>query len=191
MRRLVLSIVAVGSMLTLAAPPASAEVLDASTVTCQKMLDVAAIKASTKADEDSQSKLGVMLIWMQGYLAPEAHGTAVDIKTIMSNIDTVVEKCTETPNLGLMTVARTLWDEDDTLSKNAVDLSTITCEAMMKTNDDDRGSMLIWLLGYNSYVADDPTFDLDALGNTVTAIATYCIENPTMGLVTASNKAGE
>ncbi|MBX9685037.1 MAG: HdeA family protein [Hyphomicrobium sp.] len=171
--------------------PARSEILDASTVTCQKMLDVAALKPVSKTDEESQSKLGVMLIWMQGYQAPSEHGTAVDLKTIMSNIDRIVEKCTAQPNLGLMTVTQKLWDEDDALPTTAVDLTTVTCESMMTSKDDDRASMLIWLLGYNAFVAEDPTFDLDALGETVTSIATYCTENPTMGLVTASNKAGE
>ncbi len=191
MRRLMVSVVSVFAAALVCVSSASAEILDASTVTCQKMLDVAALKPVSKTDEESQSKLGVMLIWMQGYQAPSEHGTAVDLKTIMTNIDRIVEKCTAQPNLGLMTVSQKLWDEDDALPTTAVDLSTITCESMMTSKDDDRASMLIWLLGYNAFVAEDPTFDLDALGETVTSIATYCTENPTMGLVTASNKAGE
>lgn len=191
MRRLMVSVVSVFAAALVCVSSASAEILDASTVTCQKMLDVAALKPVSKTDEESQSKLGVMLIWMQGYQAPSEHGTAVDLKTIMTNIDRIVEKCTAQPNLGLMTVSQKLWDEDDALPTTAVDLSTITCESMMTSKDDDRASMLIWLLGYNAFVAEYPTFDLDALGETVTSIATYCTENPTMGLVTASNKAGE
>ncbi len=191
MRRLMVSVVSVFAAALVCVSSASAEILDASTVTCQKMLDVAALKPVSKTDEESQSKLGVMLIWMQGYQAPSEHGTAVDLKTIMTNIDRIVEKCTAQPNLGLMTVSQKLWDEDDALPTTAVDLSTITCESMMTSKDDDRASMLIWLLGYNAFVAEDPTFDLNALGETVTSIATYCTENPTMGLVTASNKAGE
>ena len=170
--------------------PASAKEVDASTVTCTEMLDVASRKDKDDKDE-SKARIGVMLIWMQGFQTPADHGTVADIKAIMGDIDRVVEMCTQTPNLGLMTVTEKLWAEDSEPSKDATDLSTVKCDDMMKMNDADRTSAVMWLLGYNAAVDKDPMFDLDAVGEKVKNLATYCTENPEMGLVTASDKAEE
>ena len=170
--------------------PASAKPVDASTVTCTEMLAIASA-GDSKADSESQARIGVMLMWMQGYQAPADHGTVADVKAIMGDIDRVVAMCTKSPNLGLMTVTEKLWEGGGEPSSDAVDLSTVKCEAMLHTNDADRASMVVWLLGYNAAVDEDPMFDLDDVGEKVKNLAAYCTENPEIGLVTASSKAEE
>lgn len=170
--------------------PASAKAVDASTVTCTEMLSIAAA-TDGKANAESQARIGVMLIWMQGYQAPADHGTVADLKAIISDIDRVVEMCTKSPNYGLMTVTEKLWDDENGPAPDAVDLSTVKCEAMLKSNDTDRAGMVIWLMGYNAAADEDPMFDLDAVGDKVTKLATYCAQNPDIGLVTASTKSDE
>ena len=182
-------IAAIASLIFCAA--ASAKPVDASTVTCTEMLDVASRKGTDDPKDESKARIGVMLIWMQGYEAPAEHGTVADVKSIMGDIDRVVDMCSKSPNLGLMTVTEKLWDEDAPPSKEAVDLSTVTCEALMGTNDADRTGMVMWLMGYRAAAADDPMFDLDAVGEKVKNLATYCKENPAMGLVTAADKSSE
>ena len=173
------------------APAALAKPVDASTVTCTEMLEVATTKGDDAAKKESQARIGLMLIWMQGYKAPADHGTVADVKSIMGGIDRVVDMCSKTPNFGLMTVTEKLWAADAEVSKDAVDLSTVTCTAWLKTNDTDRTGMVMWLLGYHAAVAEDPMFELDAVGEKVKNLATYCTENPDMGLVTASEKSAE
>lgn len=189
MRRILAAALAVTLSLMLSVP-ASAKAVDASTVTCTEMLAIASA-GDSKENSESQARIGVMLMWMQGYQAPADHGTVADVKAIMGDIDRVVEMCTKSPNLGLMTVTEKLWDGDSEPSKEAVDLSTVKCDAMLKANDTERASMVVWLLGYNAAVDEDPMFDLDAVGEKVTNLATYCTENPEMGLVTASGKSEE
>ena len=170
---------------------ASAKPVDASTVTCTEMLEVASLKGNDDPKGEAKARIGLMLIWMQGYKAPSDHGTVADVKAIMSGIDRVVDMCSKTPNFGLMTVTEKLWAADAEVSKDAVDLSTVTCTAWLKTNDTDRTGMVMWLLGYHAAVAEDPMFELDAVGEKVKNLATYCTENPDMGLVTASDKSAE
>ena len=83
---------------------ASAKPVDASTVTCTEMLEVASTKGDDAVKNESRARIGLMLIWMQGYKAPADYGTVADVKSIMGGIDRVVEMCTKTPNFGLMTV---------------------------------------------------------------------------------------
>jgi hypothetical protein len=46
----------------------------------------------------------------------------------------------------------------------------------------------MWLVGYHASVAKSTIIDMVKFGESVSKIATYCAENPEMGLFTASEK---
>ncbi len=65
-----------------------------------------------------------------------------------------------------------------------IDVSTIKCSEALAMSKDEMSYVLIWLHGYFGGKAGDTTIDIDALGESGTAIGEKCGENPNLGLMT-------
>jgi acid stress chaperone HdeB len=80
------------ALLTLAALPAKAEVIDISTVKCSDF---------AKMNEDEGSYL---LVWLHGYAGGKSGDTTIDLDSFADSGKAIGEACAESPELGLMTV---------------------------------------------------------------------------------------
>ena len=65
-----------------------------------------------------------------------------------------------------------------------IDVSTIKCSEALAMSKDEMSYVLIWLHGYFGGKAGDTTIDIDAWGESGTAIGEKCGENPNLGLMT-------
>lgn len=80
------------ALVTLAALPAKAEVIDISTVKCSDF---------AKMSEEEGSYL---LVWLHGYAGGKAGDTTIDLDSFAESGTAIGESCAESPELGLMTV---------------------------------------------------------------------------------------
>jgi acid stress chaperone HdeB len=72
-----------------------------------------------------------------------------------------------------------------------VDVSTLKCSELMAMNQDEIGSMLLWLHGYYGGQANDTTIDLSAFEPMGTAIGEKCAAEPELGVMTAIKQITE
>jgi hypothetical protein len=70
----------------------------------------------------------------------------------------------------------------------SVDMSTITCEQVMASSQDDATTTLIWLDGWLAGQADNTMLDPDDLGKQVEGILGVCQENGAMSLINAAKQ---
>ena len=73
----------------------------------------------------------------------------------------------------------------------AMDLATITCEAVLKSDKKDEegmGLILMWIAGYHAGTHSDSVFDSDAFTKSMTEIGEKCGQNPKLGLMTVSDQ---
>ncbi len=70
----------------------------------------------------------------------------------------------------------------------SVDMSTITCEQVMSSSQDDATTTLIWLDGWLAGQADNTMLDPDDLGKQVEGILSVCQENGAMSLINAAKQ---
>lgn len=80
--------------MTVATGPAFAVTLDISTLKCSDIADF-------KPDE-----LGMILVWIDGYLGGAGDDTRLDIDRFNTNADAAAEACKEDPSAGLLTVIK-------------------------------------------------------------------------------------
>lgn len=71
---------------------------------------------------------------------------------------------------------------------DVIDLSTMKCSEFLKSSKDDVGSTLAWLDGYYKDEDDPPIIDTDKFVQNAKKLAAYCVTNPTVGLITATDK---
>ena len=69
-----------------------------------------------------------------------------------------------------------------------IDLSTKTCKQFQAESKDDVGVILAWLDGYYKDEKDPPIFDTDKFVANAKKLGEYCSANPTVGLITATDK---
>ena len=70
-----------------------------------------------------------------------------------------------------------------------LDLSTIKCADFVKSSKEDIGVVAMWLHGYYAGKADSPAvIDFDRFTQDAEKLGKYCGENPSHGLITASDK---
>ncbi|SDR24696.1 HdeA/HdeB family protein [Rhizobiales bacterium GAS191] len=74
-------------------------------------------------------------------------------------------------------------------SAQVVDMSTIKCEDFLKSSADDIGALLMWISGYYANEDDETTVDFGKMKENGIKIANYCKDNPTIGLLNATEKA--
>ncbi len=184
MNKLILSLVS-AVLITACAAQASAEVIDTSTIACEKL--VAAYKAKT---EGSVGFVNGILNWMGGYHATEKQGTVVDWKKLSKAIDQTIEYCAEHPNVGVMSASEKFMGEQiEEAGPEALDVAIVTCENTLSANSIATGNTFMWLSGYHTSTNKESTMlDIEKFKQHITQIAEYCVANPKTGLVTASEK---
>jgi acid stress chaperone HdeB len=69
-----------------------------------------------------------------------------------------------------------------------IDFSTTTCKQFMDSKQDEIGIVLAWLDGYYHEENDPPVFDTAKFEANAKKLATFCKANPTLGLITATDK---
>jgi len=69
-----------------------------------------------------------------------------------------------------------------------IDLSMMTCQEFLATNKDEIRIIWAWLDGYYKDEQDPPIIDTNTLVDNLKKLNEYCAANPTLGLITATNK---
>jgi acid stress chaperone HdeB len=69
-----------------------------------------------------------------------------------------------------------------------IDLSTMTCQQFVSGKKDDIGVILAWLDAYYKGENDPAVIDTDKFVENAKKIAEYCRDNPSIGLITATDK---
>ena len=69
-----------------------------------------------------------------------------------------------------------------------VDLSIMTCQDFLASDKDEIRIIWAWLDGYYKDDQDPPVIDTDTLAANLKKLNEYCAANPTIGLITATNK---
>jgi len=73
-------------------------------------------------------------------------------------------------------------------SAEKIDLSTMTCSKFQASSKDEIGIILTWLDAYYRDDDDPPVIDTDRFVANAKKLGQYCGENPTIGLITATDK---
>ena len=73
-------------------------------------------------------------------------------------------------------------------SSTTFDLSTTKCKEFLDSGKDDIAITLAWLDAYYRGDDDPPVIDMDKFGANAKKLAEYCVANPTVGLITATDK---
>ena len=69
-----------------------------------------------------------------------------------------------------------------------IDFSTTTCKQFLESHKDAIGVVLAWLDGYYREENAPPVFDTDRFEKNAKKLAVFCAANPTLGLITATDK---
>jgi acid stress chaperone HdeB len=72
-----------------------------------------------------------------------------------------------------------------------IDLSTWTCSKFQAADKDEVSIILAWLDGYYREENDPAVLDTDKFVSNAKKLGRYCSENPTIGLITATDKLFE
>lgn len=187
MMRLLLSAATAVLLLVTSFNAASADTIDASTLTCHDL-----VAKAQSSDKTSVYGATVVLYWMAGYQATAEQGTVVDFDNLSKEFAATTEFCGQNPTVGVMSASEKFMGENaEDQTPKAIDLAILKCEAVNSTKEDETdglGQILMWLAGYHASVAKSTIIDMDKFGESITKMATYCAENPQMGLFTASEK---
>ena len=68
-----------------------------------------------------------------------------------------------------------------------IDLSAQTCKQFQASSPDEIKIILAWLDGYYKDEKDPPVIDTDKFVSNAKKLGEYCIANPTIGLITATD----
>lgn len=187
MKHVFFSAIAAALLLASTFSVASAESLDASTLSCRELTE-----KSQSSDKSAVYGASVILYWMEGYQATEDQGTVVDFDNVAKEFAATTDFCSKNPGVGVMTAsAKFMGENAEEATPKAIDLAILKCEAVNSTKEnetDGLGQILMWLAGYHASVAKSTVIDMDKFGASVEKITTYCVEHPEMGLFTASEK---
>jgi len=187
MRLLLSAATAVLLLLVTSLNSASADTIDASTLSCRDL-----VARAGSSDKASVYGATVVLYWMAGYQATAEQGTVVDFDNLSKEFAATTEFCGKNLDVGVMSASEKFMGENaEDQTPKAIDLAILKCEAVNSTKEDETdglGQILMWLAGYHASVAKSTVIDMDKFGESVTKMATYCAENPQMGLFTASEK---
>jgi acid stress chaperone HdeB len=69
-----------------------------------------------------------------------------------------------------------------------IDLSMMTCQEFLATDKDEIRIIWAWLDGYYRDEQDPPIIDTNTMVDNLKKLNEYCDANPTIGLITATNK---
>jgi acid stress chaperone HdeB len=73
-------------------------------------------------------------------------------------------------------------------SAQVVDLSTIKCKEFVDSDKERISYIMMWLGGYYMDEDDPAVIDFDKMKAQTQKLATYCTQNPTLGLITAAER---
>jgi acid stress chaperone HdeB len=73
-------------------------------------------------------------------------------------------------------------------SAQVVDLSTIHCKEFFEGPQERISHVVMWLDGYYQNEDDPPVVDFDRMKKKIEAMAAYCANNPTHGIITAADE---
>ncbi len=191
MRHRLAVIASIVMMSTLQISPARATPIDPGTVTCGEMVKILSSAPETQAAKDSHARIGVLLIWMAGFLAPESQGSVVDMVQIQTDAEKISAACAEAPNLGVKTVASKFWEKEQPTTSNSIDISTLTCSTLTQKRDTNSAAGLLWLIGNYASDEDTPMFDMTEVGKSIEKISRECAKGPNISITTAAEKVLE
>ncbi len=181
------TLVAAAAALILAAAPASAESVDASTFSCKDLTS-----SYTSLSEEEQYGATVILYWMAGYHATEEQGTVVDFDKMLAAFEETVDYCKKNPNIGVMSATEKFLGENlGETSSTAIDLSIMKCDAINTSTEKDAqglGQILMWLSGYHSSYDETTVIDYEQFDTSTDKMGEFCRANSEMGFMTASKK---
>ncbi|MBY0561950.1 HdeA/HdeB family chaperone [Hyphomicrobium sp.] len=187
MKRIFLSVLSSLFLLSVFSLAASADPIDVSTISCEKL--ASAYAAKTK---DDISFVNGILNWMGGYHATADQGTVVDWDKLSDSFNKTVEFCSEHPGIGVLSATEKFMGENiEDASPESVDLAIVTCETVLTNKDVQKniGDTFMWLAGYHaSYNNGSTILDIEKFIKQTSDIADYCAANPKMSLVTAAEK---
>jgi acid stress chaperone HdeB len=69
-----------------------------------------------------------------------------------------------------------------------IDLSKMTCQEFLTSDKDEIRIIWAWLDGYYKDEQDPPIMDIDAMVDNLRRLNEYCAANPTVGLITATDR---
>ena len=84
--------------------------------------------------------------------------------------------------------ATSLFAWCNTASGEQIDLSTWTCKKFQSADKEEIGIILAWLDAYYKDDDDPPIIDTEKFVANAKKLGAYCSENPTIGLITATDK---
>ena len=83
--------------------------------------------------------------------------------------------------IGLLAGGTSAW-------ATSIDLSTWTCAKFHAADKNDIGVILAWMEGYYRGEDDPPVIDTEKFVANAKKLGEYCSANPTIGLITATDK---
>jgi len=83
----------------LASPPAQAQKLDLSTITCKDFI------------ESSKENIGLILMWLAGYYSDEDDPPVVDFDKMKSDAEKLGAYCAKNPTISLITAAESVLEQ--------------------------------------------------------------------------------
>jgi acid stress chaperone HdeB len=69
-----------------------------------------------------------------------------------------------------------------------IDLSMMTCKEFLATDKDEIRIIWAWLDGYYKDEQEPPIMDTNTMVDNLKKLNEYCAANPTIGLITATNR---
>ncbi len=129
---------------------------------------------------------------MAGYSGPSEQSTVIDFDALGKDFGKITDQCRQQPKVGVLTTAEKFMGENGTpTGKEAIDIATMTCEAVLKSDKKDEeglGLILMWMAGYHAYNNDDTVFDSEQFSKDAEEIGKYCAENPETSFFKASEE---
>lgn len=85
---------------------------------------------------------------------------------------------------------KVLMAQSETMPENdsIIDLSTVSCRDLLKLDDEDKNSTILFFHGYMSGKKGDLNADVDALAEISSQVIDYCIDNPDDTLMSVFNR---
>lgn len=171
----------------LGATGAKAEKFDVKTLQCGQLLEMV-----DKGSKDDKYGAGAILYWVAGYSGPNEQSTVIDFDALGTDFGKITNQCREQPKVGVLTTAEKFMGDNGTpTGKEAIDIATMTCSAVLnsdKKDEDGLGLILMWMAGYHAYNNDSTVFDSEQFGKDAEAIGKYCAENPETSFFKASEE---
>jgi acid stress chaperone HdeB len=91
-------------------------------------------------------------------------------------------------NLRMLALLGSLVSISLPASATVIDFSTMKCKDFLDSSKEDIGYTLAWLDAYYKGEEDPPVMDTEKFLANSKKLAEYCVANPTIGLITATDK---